>query len=117
MIGLRILLNSSRLHESILKFYVVTVNIRALLFKEIAFSMRGVVFQHWERLSRCALRRASNQATSALCRNPTCDLALALGRLSWQASKGSTTKATSAAKQFGLTNNLDSDQMHLYCRC
>src|SRR5580704_15649480 len=71
MIGLRILLNSSRLHESILKFYVATVNIRALLFREIAFSMRGVVFQHWERLSRCALRRASNQAISALCRNPT----------------------------------------------
>jgi len=60
--------------------------------------MRGVVLQHWERLSRCAFRRASNQAISAFCRNPMCDLALSLGRPSWQASKGSTTKATSAAK-------------------
>ena len=60
--------------------------------------MRGVVLQHWERLSRCAFRRASNQAISAFCRNPMCDLALPLGRPSWQASKGSTTKATSAAK-------------------
>src|ERR1700723_583657 len=51
MIGLRILLSSSRLHESILKLYVVTVNIRRYYIErshsqcEVSSSSTGRGFQ------------------------------------------------------------------------